>query len=62
DHHLKTGDDGVYRGSSITHLKKNDFFWVIDPVGFLYTLREIYDRYQLPLIMTDNGLGAFDHL
>ena len=34
----------------------------IDPVGFRSTLREIYDRYQLPLIITENGLGAFDQL
>ncbi len=32
------------------------------PVGFRTTFREIYDRYHLPLMVTENGLGAFDVL
>ncbi|MBJ8056338.1 glycoside hydrolase family 1 protein, partial [Bacillus cereus] len=43
-------------------LSKNAFGWEIDPTGFRSTMREIYDRYQLPLIITENGLGAFDKL
>jgi 6-phospho-beta-glucosidase len=43
-------------------LNKNQFNWYIDPVGFRITAREIYERYRLPLIVTENGLGAFDQL
>jgi 6-phospho-beta-glucosidase len=56
------GESGVYKGASNPNLKKNEFGWEIDPAGFRTTLREIYDRYNLQLIVTENGLGAFDKL
>ncbi|WP_339161074.1 glycoside hydrolase family 1 protein [Bacillus sp. FSL M8-0277] len=62
DQHLKSGEDGIYKGGNNPFLSKNAFGWEIDPVGFRSTMREIYDRYQLPLIITENGLGAFDKL
>jgi 6-phospho-beta-glucosidase len=62
DQEIVIGEEGVYKGSNNPNLTKNDFGWEIDPVGFRTTLREIYDRYQLPLIITENGLGAFDTL
>ena len=39
-----------------------EFGWEIDPIGFRSTAREIYSRYRLPLIVTENGLGAYDTL
>ncbi|MFM2482692.1 glycoside hydrolase family 1 protein [Celerinatantimonas sp. YJH-8] len=62
DQQIVVGESGVYRGTSNPNLEKNEFGWEIDPVGFRSTLRQIYDRYQLPLIVTENGLGAFDKL
>ncbi|MFL6562836.1 MAG: family 1 glycosylhydrolase, partial [Bacillus sp. (in: firmicutes)] len=62
DQHITIGESGVYKGATNPNLKKNEFGWEIDPVGFRNTLREIYDRYNLPLIVTENGLGAFDKL
>jgi len=44
------------------HLIKTEFGWEIDPQGFLQTTRNLYDRYHLPLILTENGLGAYDKL
>ncbi|MBM7689281.1 beta-glucosidase/6-phospho-beta-glucosidase/beta-galactosidase [Enterococcus ureilyticus] len=32
----------------------------IDPLGFRITINEIYQRYQLPLFVVENGLGAED--
>ncbi len=32
----------------------------MDPVGLRYVLNEFYDRYQLPLFIVENGLGAVD--
>lgn len=55
-------DPGVFQGVSNPNLKKTQFGWEIDPVGFRVTLREVYDRYHLPLIITENGLGAYDKL
>lgn len=42
------------------YLPKTEFSWSIDPVGFRATVNEIYSRYRLPLIVTENGLGAYD--
>ncbi|WP_058973657.1 glycoside hydrolase family 1 protein [Type-D symbiont of Plautia stali] len=55
-------DQSVYVGCNNPHLKQNQFGWYIDPVGFRITARQIYARYALPLIVTENGLGAFDTL
>lgn len=40
----------------------NDWDWTIDPIGFEYLLRDIYERYEIPMIITENGLGAYDTL
>lgn len=53
-------EEGVFRGVRNPNLSKTEFGWEIDPVGFRVTLREIYERYNLPLIVTENGLGAYD--
>ncbi len=45
------------------HLSKTEFSgWWIDPVGFRNTINEIYTRYRLPLVVTENGLGERDEL
>lgn len=62
DQHLLIGEAGVYRGVSNPHLTRNEFGWEVDPVGFRTTLRQLYDRYRLPLLVTENGLGADDVL
>lgn len=42
------------------HLEVSEWGWQIDPVGLRYTLNELYDRYQVPLMIVENGLGAPD--
>ncbi|MER5435830.1 glycoside hydrolase family 1 protein [Streptomyces sp. NPDC002588] len=59
---VSLGEAGVYRAVRNPHLKTNDFGWELDPTGFRITLREIHDRYRLPLLITENGLGAYDTL
>ena len=39
-----------------------DWDWAIDPVGMEYMLRDLYNRYGKPLMITENGLGAYDTL
>lgn len=39
-----------------------EFGWPIDPEGFRFTLNEIYSRYRLPLLVTENGIGASEQL
>ena len=43
-------------------MKASDWGWQIDPKGLRYTLNKLYDRYQLPLFIVENGLGAVDEL
>lgn len=44
------------------HLKANDWGWAIDPTGLRIALNEYYDRYQLPLMITENGMGFYEEL
>jgi len=60
--YLKSGEDGVHRGAANDYLPRTQFGTEIDPVGFRNTLRAIYSRYTLPLLITENGIGAFDKL
>ncbi len=59
---LMQGIRGMYRVVSNPYLPKTAFGWEIDPEGFRATLREIYSRYHLPMMVTENGLGAEDVL
>ncbi|MNE48665.1 Aryl-phospho-beta-D-glucosidase BglC [compost metagenome] len=52
----------MHRGAANEHLPRTQFGTEIDPVGFRNTLRAIYGRYRLPLLITENGIGAFDKL
>lgn len=44
------------------YLEKNEYGYQIDPVGFRFILNQIYDRYQLPIFIVENGVGAKDNL
>ncbi len=42
------------------YLKASEWGWQIDPLGLRITMNSIYDRYQKPLFIVENGLGAID--
>lgn len=42
------------------YLKASEWGWEIDPVGLRVTLNQLYDHYQVPLFIVENGLGAND--
>lgn len=44
------------------YLKYTDWGWTLDPKGLRYFLNVIYDRYELPIMIVENGLGAQDKL
>lgn len=62
DQQHQRGERGFYKGFRNPNLPTTEFGWEIDPIGFRSTVREIYSRYRLPLIVTENGLGAYDTL
>lgn len=52
----------VDHGPENPYLKKSEWGWSIDPLGLRMALIELYDRYQKPLFIVENGLGAKDEL
>ena len=62
DQQIMLGEQGVYRPSENPYVEKTQYGWVVDPVGFRYTLRKVYERYHLPILITENGIGAKDVL
>ena len=49
-------------GPKNPYLKYSEWGWAIDPTGLRYSLNEFYARYQLPIMVVENGLGAHDIL
>ena len=47
-------------GARNPYLEYSEWGWSYDPKGLRYYLEVIYDRYKLPMIITENGLGATD--
>ncbi|SFM25545.1 glycoside hydrolase family 1 protein [Salibacterium qingdaonense] len=52
----------LLQGVKNPFLAASDWGWEIDPTGLRIALNELYDRYQLPLMVVENGLGAYDKL
>ncbi|GEK90996.1 6-phospho-beta-glucosidase [Alkalibacterium kapii] len=44
------------------YLEANDWGWQIDPNGLRYTLNTVYQRYNKPLFIVENGMGAYDKI
>ncbi|MBO6046486.1 MAG: 6-phospho-beta-glucosidase [Erysipelotrichaceae bacterium] len=57
---LEQVEGNVVRGGKNPYLKATEWGWQIDPVGLRLTLDMLYDRYQVPLMIVENGMGARD--
>lgn len=55
----KTGGN-IFESTKNPHLKASEWGWQIDPLGLRITMNTLYDRYQKPLFIVENGLGAVD--
>ncbi len=61
DPNVTAAADGNMIGSIRNpYLKASEWGWQIDPLGLRITLNSMYDRYQKPLFVVENGLGAVD--
>lgn len=56
------GAGNLTTGVRNPYLQESEWGWQIDPKGLRYTLNYFYDRYQKPLFIAENGLGAIDQL
>jgi len=52
----------VLSGDANPYLESTPWGWPIDPLGLRFCLNELYDRYQKPLFIVENGLGAVDNV
>lgn len=60
--HIKKAGGNIFSTLRNPHLDVSEWGWQIDPLGLRITLNSLYDRYQKPLFIVENGLGAQDHI
>lgn len=60
DPNVEEVEGNLLGGVKNLYLKTSDWGWQIDPKGLRWSLNNIYDRYQIPLMVVENGLGAVD--
>ncbi|MCD8221578.1 MAG: glycoside hydrolase family 1 protein [Clostridiales bacterium] len=60
DPKLQGTSGNLVDGVKNPYLPASDWGWQIDPKGLRWTLNEIYSRYQIPMMVVENGLGAKD--
>ncbi|MDT0125230.1 glycoside hydrolase family 1 protein [Paenibacillus sp. RRE4] len=58
----KETQGNLFAGIENPYLKASEWGWQIDPQGLRLTLNKYWDRYQKPLFIVENGLGAIDQL
>ncbi len=56
------GEGNLLGGVPNPTLKASEWGWQIDPQGLRFVLNQFWDRYQIPLFIVENGLGAVDRL
>lgn len=55
-----TTEGNIFASLKNPYLEASQWGWQIDPLGLRMTLNALYDRYQKPLFIVENGLGAKD--
>ena len=58
----ETAAGNVFASAKNPYLECSQWGWPIDPLGLRITLNNLYDRYQKPLFIVENGLGAADRV
>jgi 6-phospho-beta-glucosidase len=58
--HQNDDADEFSRGVDNPYLKKSDWGWKIDPVGLRYALNLVQERYELPMMIVENGIGLHE--
>ncbi|MFR0600914.1 glycoside hydrolase family 1 protein [Lactobacillus equicursoris] len=59
---LEMTSGNTVTGGKNPYLEATPWGWTVDPVGLRISLIELYDRYQKPLFVVENGMGTFDKL
>ncbi len=62
DETVKQSAGNMMLGAQNPYLKASEWGWIIDPKGLRYLLNEVYSRYEVPIMVVENGLGAVDQV
>jgi 6-phospho-beta-glucosidase len=62
DPKMVAGEGNLIGGAKNPYLKESEWGWQIDPQGIRFVLNRFYNRWQKPLFIVENGLGAKDEL
>ena len=57
---MKPAQGGFSEAADNPYLRQSDWGWEIDPVGLRYTLNVLTERYELPLMIVENGIGLHE--
>ncbi|SET02342.1 6-phospho-beta-glucosidase [Thorsellia anophelis] len=57
-----TSEANVVKSIKNPYITQSEWGWGIDPLGLRITMNTLYDRYQKPLFLVENGLGAIDEI
>ena len=57
---LEVAQTNMSSGLKNPYLETSDWGWQIDAVGLRVSLNQLYERYQKPIFVVENGLGAID--
>lgn len=52
----------IFQSIKNPYLESSEWGWQIDPIGLRISMNDLYDRYQKPLLIAENGLGAKDEV
>ncbi|WP_288227348.1 family 1 glycosylhydrolase [uncultured Enterococcus sp.] len=55
-------ETALFGGIQNPHLEQSKWGWGIDPIGIRFVMNLLYRKYELPIMITENGLGAVDQL
>lgn len=62
DETVKRSAGNMMLGAANPYLPASEWGWTIDPKGLRYLLNEVYARYEIPIMIVENGLGAVDEV
>lgn len=57
-----TSEANVVKSLKNPYIEVSEWGWGIDPLGLRITINTLHDRYQKPLFLVENGLGAVDEV
>lgn len=60
DENAEKTNGNLATGAKNPYLKASDWGWQIDPLGLRWCLNWFNDRYELPMMIVENGFGAYD--